>query len=272
MNINNVNINEIPTSQLEEMAHHNVNLKDLASFISDDALLNCWPEIHKLPRITKKDIIKCVKDGTAELTSTPSLLNFYTNDDENSIAMQKEAREKHIKKIAYFYLNEPETPISIDLDFMGHIIEDGNHRLFGQLLKESPTIKVCFLNPPDITKEYGFWNPNEYLLELEKRYAIERKEQLISNLNDRIDFCCSQVDSNNTITISFLSLIENCKVFDNINYFIDDHPELNDELFGFANELSDSTTLDNKEYTIKVSDKLMSYYKKRSAKSKLSNK
>lgn len=76
-------------------------------------------------------------------------------------------RERHIKKVAFFVKNEIEMPVSIDVGIpslgahIDYIIDDGNHRLAGAIIKGAKTVKCKIGGAEDYAKELGIWNPNQ---------------------------------------------------------------------------------------------------------------
>lgn len=148
--------------ELNTMGFHTLDLKKLTEYC--DPFRGCWIELADKP-ITKKEVIDCIKAGEAELVETPSWIELTYSKKELT---PEEIRYNHVKKIAYFATNEMQKPISIDVGIpelnahVDHIIDDGNHRLAGAIIRKDKEIKAYVSGSEKYAKEMGLWNPNEY--------------------------------------------------------------------------------------------------------------
>lgn len=264
------NLENMTIEELETKLFHTLNIKDIIEFIGDSELFNIWPEIHSLPKITKNEILDCVKQGKEELTITESFNIFNSNTKEDLIDL----REKHIKKIAYFYVNEPEKPIEIELfdNISNHLITDGNHRFFGRYLKGCNEIKTCIYGDINIAKELGLYNPNEYYLELIRREEIKSKEILEKRLNEYIEFLNKKIKKGDSyLELTFSELMDGLRLIDNLNFHNDSAIEKNkiqrNELINFIqnnknNENDTKSFLKN--VLIELNDEIVSGLKPKS--------
>jgi len=100
--------------------------------------LACWNELEK--PITPEEVFACLKCSEEALCDTPIWYKVKEHGDQASL------RQRHIRKIAFFVKHGSDHPISIDVGvpslgcYVEHIIEDGNHRLAGAILKGTPYI------------------------------------------------------------------------------------------------------------------------------------
>lgn len=189
MDKGNIDVTSLSTKELEELAFHNISVENIMKIANP---LGCWMELDR--EITKEEVMKCVESKDYEVVDTPLWSKISKDTDPQVI------RDNHIKKIAYFVVNEPEEPIRLDIGFPGfgggniynfHIIEDGNHRLSGAYIAGKEHIKSSLMGCIDYAKELGLYNPNIYELELTKRYdqeflEIKEKElnEFVNKLND----------------------------------------------------------------------------------------
>lgn len=171
------NVKDLSTKELEKLAYHNISIENIIKIANP---LGCWMELKE--PITKEEVMKCVEDKEYEVVDTPLWSKISRDTDPEVI------RNNHVKKIAYFVVNEPKEPIRLDIGFPGfggniydfHIIDDGNHRLSGAYIAGKKEIKGYLLGCTDYAKELGLHNPNLYEIELTKRYDeefIEIKEK-----------------------------------------------------------------------------------------------
>lgn len=165
-------LKDITTFELEKDAHHVINIKKLQEYCDP---LSCWMDLIK--PITKEEVLKCVADGKAELAFTP---DFYSSSFGKGKDMSAdEKREAHIKKIAFFVVNESNKPIDIDVgvpSMGGHVsymVDDGNHRFAGAIIKGDKEIKAKVMGEEAYARELGLWNPDVKMIELQKRYHEE---------------------------------------------------------------------------------------------------
>jgi hypothetical protein len=155
--------------ELDKLEHHTLDVAKIMEYANP--FNGCWMELDK--PITIEEVKQCIKDGKAELAITPS---WYDIAFKKVQLTPEEIRENHVKKIAFFALNEPEKVISIDVGIpsMGHypdyILDDGNHRLAGTIVSGRPTIKASVSGAEDHAREMGLWNPNEFHIEATRRF------------------------------------------------------------------------------------------------------
>lgn len=97
-------------------------------------LYNSWGVMIKM-----SEIMKCIEDDLGEYVETP------LGDTS------EEARQNHIKKIAYFVKNGYEDPISLDVGIpeIGYrpdnLVDDGNHRLVASYIRKDVSVP-CVLS------------------------------------------------------------------------------------------------------------------------------
>lgn len=170
-------LSQYTDEELVEKGYHDVDMKKLTDICNP--FKGCWIELNDKP-ITKKEVLKCIADGKAELIETPI---WYSVALGKSELTPEEIRENHIKKIAYFASNEIKDPISIDVGipdlrcYVDYVVDDGNHRLAGEIIKGSKTIKAKVMGSESHAKELGLWNPNQYELESFRRFMKEYKQR-----------------------------------------------------------------------------------------------
>lgn len=177
-------LSDLSTKELEELAHHNIPIENLLNIANP---LGCWVELNRA--ITKEEVMECVKKKDYEIVDTPLWSGISRTDDP------EELRYNHIRKIAYFVVNEPQKPIRVDIGFPEfggniynfHAIDDGNHRLSGDYLAGRTHVKGHLLGCTDYAKELGIYNPNKYEIELAKRYNQEFLEIKEKEMNVFID-------------------------------------------------------------------------------------
>ena len=160
--------------ELEEKAFHDLPI-DKVKELSNP--FGCWIELES--PITIDEIKECIEKGEAELVETP-LYSTYMRSELSP----EEARKNHIRKIAFFALNENTKPISIDVGFPEYsningmyFLDDGNHRLAGRIVAGSKTIKAHVMGDVQYLKDLSLWNPNKYQIELDRKYTLQYLEQ-----------------------------------------------------------------------------------------------
>lgn len=169
-------LTKVSTFELEKDAHHLINIKTLKGYCDP---LSCWMDLTK--PITKEEVLKCVADGKAELAFTPDFYSCSFGKGKNMSTEQK--REAHIKKIAFFVVNDSNKPIDIDVgvpSMGGHVsymVDDGNHRFAGAIIRGDKEIKAKVMGDESHAKELGLWNPDIKMVELQKRYNEEYQKQ-----------------------------------------------------------------------------------------------
>lgn len=147
---------------LEPLAYHEVDVKTLSKLVNP---LACWRDLES--PITVDEVLECVKNGKEELIKTPTPFENLYGGQSSEILTTQEMRERHIKKVAFFVKNEIEMPVSIDVGIpslgahIDYIIDDGNHRLAGAIIKGAKTVKCKIGGAEDYAKELGIWNPNQ---------------------------------------------------------------------------------------------------------------
>lgn len=159
---------------LNKLEHHVLDLSKVMEFANP--FNGCWMELEK--PITIEEVKQCIADGKAELSVTPG---WYDIAFKKNTLTTEEIRENHVKKIAFFAINEPEKPISIDVGipsmgcYVDYIIDDGNHRLAGAIVAGAKTIKASVSGSMEHAQELGLWNPNEYHIESTRRFFARQE-------------------------------------------------------------------------------------------------
>lgn len=166
---NKPDLSQLTEAELMPLAYHNIDMQTLTEICNP--FEGCWMELTE--PITKEEVLDCIKKGKAQLVDTP----IWTDIAFGKIKLtEAKIRQNHIQKIAYFAINEIENPISIDVGipdlgcFVSYLIDDGNHRLAGAIIKGDTTIKAHVSGAASHAKELGLHNPNEYEIMLEKKY------------------------------------------------------------------------------------------------------
>lgn len=168
------------TQELENLAFHDLPIEKVIEYANP--LKGCWPEL-KSP-ITIKEVKDCIKNNQQELVETPSWIVIALNEKKYP---ENLVRENHIKKIAFFVVNEVKEPIHIDVGIpslggtVDYIIDDGNHRLAAEIIKESKTVKAKISGSIDHAQRLGLWFPNKFEILLQKRYEEEYEERTKEN-------------------------------------------------------------------------------------------
>ena len=138
----------------------------------------CW--IEQETPITPQEVQHCLDHGRAGLVETPLWTSIVYGTARISA---EENRQRHIRKIAYFVLNEILEPISIDVgcEALGcwpeHLVDDGNHRLAAAMFKKSRTINARVGGGLTDAKRRGLHNPNVFEVELCRRQTQEFEAQ-----------------------------------------------------------------------------------------------
>lgn len=159
--------------EIYKRAHHILDVKKVAEYC--DPFKGCWVEITT--PITKQEVLDCIAKGQAQLVETPLWTDIFY---KNLPITPEESRINHIKKIAYFATHDIESAISLDVGipsmncYVAHMVDDGNHRLAGAIIKGDSTIKATVGGSVDHAKALGLFNPNEY-----EAYLFEKMEQEI---------------------------------------------------------------------------------------------
>lgn len=158
--------------QLEALAYHNINVAKLTEYCNP--FTGCWMELEN--PITQEEVLHCIEQQQSELAHTP----IWTDIVFGKITVSpEEIRMNHIKKIAYFATNDITNPISIDVGipalncFNNYLVDDGNHRLAGAIIKGDKTIKTRVSGALSHAKDLGLYNPNEFELALMKQLSIK---------------------------------------------------------------------------------------------------
>lgn len=181
-------LESLSTEELEELAYHNIPIENLLKIANP---LGCWVELDS--HITKEEVLDCIKKKDYEIVETPLWSGISRDSDPETL------RYNHVRKIAYFVVNEPIKPIRIDIGipdfgydiYSHHIIDDGNHRLSGDYIAGKTHVKGRILGCENYAKELGLYNPNAYEIELNKRYnqeflevQKEKMDNFINQLNE----------------------------------------------------------------------------------------
>lgn len=97
--------------------------------------LSAWNELQS--PILEKEVFDAIENGQAELVETPLIYST------NNLTGIDELRQQHIKKIAYFVVNEAMKPIHIEISMHDEIaITDGNHRLAAAFIRNYKLIRA----------------------------------------------------------------------------------------------------------------------------------
>ena len=165
-----------PTSLTDEelslRAHHTLDVKHLAALCNP---FSAWGDIER--PILKKEIRACLKAGEEALCETPlwtSRLGHATSDGHPMAS--DEIRQNHIRKIAYFARHTATTPIELDVGIpsmnchVEHLVQDGNHRLAGALIRGDATIAARVGGSVEHAQSLGLWGPNAFEREVWARF------------------------------------------------------------------------------------------------------
>lgn len=215
--------------ELLEYAYHNVSIEALKEIVNP---LNCWIELQT--PITKEDVLLSLKNKEYALNETKIWFEDMTED-------RSKKRIEHINKIAFFVKNKPQKPISIDLgtepDYINvnYIIDDGNHRLAGSIIKGRETIKAHISGNTNLMKSLGLYSPNFFEAELERRYDEEYKiylQELNEKYQNKISNFVKIIKKTKEIILNREQFNEYCDIFDNYFFKFKKDQEFNkDELF-----------------------------------------
>jgi hypothetical protein len=160
--------------ELKVHACHELPVKKLYQLCQP---LGSWIEIHSdNGEIRKKDIQVCIDENRQELIETPLWTTLSKrNEEQQSVRL---LRDNHIRKVAWFVVNGIRDPIDLDVGipslpggWVNHILEDGHHRLAAAWVRGDKTIQAHVSGAVSHATELGFWNPNKFEAELQKRYA-----------------------------------------------------------------------------------------------------
>lgn len=147
--------------ELVAKAHHAVPLEKLLEYCNP--FEGCWIELET--PITQQEVLDCIAAGKAELAETPLWIEVSLGKVDMSV---EQIRQNHVAKIAYFATHDIEKPIMIDVGipnmgcFVEHMVDDGNHRLAGAIVKKSPTIAAWVSGSVEHAQELGLYHPNEF--------------------------------------------------------------------------------------------------------------
>lgn len=152
---------ELSDKELENLAHHVLSLETITQYCNP--FEGYWCELNS--PITKEEVLQCIAKGEAKLIDTP----IWTEITFGRIKMtEAESRQNHIQKIAYFATNDIEKPIEIDVGipsmncYVEYMVDDGNHRLAGAIIKGDKTIKAHVAGSTSHAKQLGLYKPNKY--------------------------------------------------------------------------------------------------------------
>lgn len=172
--------------KLLDHSFHYVDVEHLGKMHNPFAV---WPELDR--PITFDEIQECLDKKDYKLCSTPSWVEL-----EYKNLSSEEVRRRHIQKIAYFAINPPKKPISIDVGFPEDgifpvdLVEDGNHRLAGSLFKGRTIIKAKISGSDKEIKERLLYGPNIFLNEVEKR----TQKEIESKINTKISLFFKEIE------------------------------------------------------------------------------
>lgn len=170
------NLKNLTNDELEKKSFHVIEVNKIREYCDP---LACWMDIEK--PITKKEVLACVKAGNAELMETPDIFDSLYHKRQPMTV--EETRQAHIKKIAFFVVNDSNKAIDMDVGipdlnaYVSYMVQDGNHRLAGAIIRGDKTINVNISGSESYAKELGLWNPNNYLVELQERWMKEYEER-----------------------------------------------------------------------------------------------
>jgi len=157
---------------LAPLAFHSLPLSKLKKVTSP---FGCWPELQGQP-ITPEEVKGCLDAGEEALRKTPSWITLaFTRKD----ITPEEARQRHVQKIAYFVKHPATDPITIDVGIPelggtpGYLVEDGNHRLAGALLRGDKRINAFVMGSPEEAMRRGLWRPSTAVLEQFRRWNVK---------------------------------------------------------------------------------------------------
>lgn len=240
--VNKSILNSMTNEELLEKSYHNVPIENIMKISSP---FSSWMDIES--PITKEEVFDCIKNNEAELIDTP-----LTFDNLNNEEIVRILRKKHIKKIAYFVINKPKNPISIDIGFpeykinTNHIIDDGNHRLAGEFLSGNKFIKTTIHGDDNYAKSLDIFYPNDYFTEFSDRYSSEYLVILDSRYNDFLNKLNKKEfkkdGENIKININHTDFSEYCKI---LECYIDTLDDLNEQQIIFKNLTIDSVFSSN---------------------------
>lgn len=166
----NTPLTERPEADLLDEGFHRIKVQDLLALCNP---FEAWGDAGK--PIEADDVLACLAAGKEALTDTPS---WYENARRRTPLTQAELRERHIQKVAYFVKHPATNPISVDVGVPGmgcipdHLVDDGNHRFAGAILRGDNTIRVQVGGDLEYARELGLWNPNNSQKELCKRWGV----------------------------------------------------------------------------------------------------
>lgn len=149
--------NTLSVEELEEKSFHEVKVDNILKVCDP---FGCWMELET--PITRIEIEKCLNDGEESLENTPLIIL------KSEVVNLASARDRHIKKIAYFVKNGFSDPILIDVgtpefgNYVSHIVEDGNHRLVASIIRGEENIKVKLSGSEEYAKSLKLWSPNKF--------------------------------------------------------------------------------------------------------------
>lgn len=194
--LKDLDVVDMSIEELEEKAFHDLSIKRVQELMNP---FGCWIELES--PITIDEVKKCIKNGEAELVETPLYSEYL-----HSKLSPEEARKNHIKKIAFFALNENTKPISIDVGFPDdsnvnnmYFLDDGNHRLAGRIVAESKTIKAHVMGDVQYLKNLNLWNPNKYQVELDRKYTLQYLDHKKEDYIRLLDILKEKINTNKKI-------------------------------------------------------------------------
>lgn len=162
----NSSLTSLDDMSLDQQAHHCLRLSTLKRYANP---LGCWPELSGVA-ITAEEVNDCLGRGDEALRKTPSWFQLAFSRQDIT---PEDARRRHIQKVAYFVRHPATDPISLDVtEGIGHIVEDGNHRLAGALLRGDKTILAKVAGDPRRAQEMKLWNPSLAVLEQLRRWGV----------------------------------------------------------------------------------------------------
>lgn len=169
-------LRDLDQETLDKLAWHEIDVAKLVEYCNP---LGAWVELDS--PITREEVQACLDAGKEALTETPLWTDLAFGRVQLS---DEEARARHAAKIAYFVKHPIERPISLDVGipsmgcFVDHMVDDGNHRLAGALLRGDKTIRAVVCGSQDHARELGLWNPNRYYREDMRRWRARQREEI----------------------------------------------------------------------------------------------
>lgn len=166
-----------PQEALEVYNWHELPAKTLLQYANP---FRSWVELES--PITRKEVRACIAAGEAALEETPLWTDVLFGRTPKRTP--EEIRRAHVRKIAYFALHPMQRPLFVDVGapelgcHADYILQDGNHRFAGALVRGDETVAVAVSGSINHAKTLGLWNPNAADKELARRWRADRAAEL----------------------------------------------------------------------------------------------